>query len=1044
MECVSSPVPLTLYGGVKMVAKRIFVSIFFLVFIFTSFPFSYHINQFQSNHTVVSATSLGEIRKDTFGWTKQYIDKVNQMGVFDPSDNQEPLGEIKRGDYVRWLIKAKGIELKSSSHQFEDLVPSHANYSYIMTAVEEGIVEKTTKFYPDDPLIRADASIWLVRAHSKDASDQANSIAEPLIPAQDGYDEVPKNAIGSLTVCYLPDYQMLGYRYRELDYFRYIMPGNVMFLGEAAHSLYMLTHPPARGGTLTIGQSQEPRTLFSGLDTMSAMTQITSLLYEASTGGYDEFWGSYPSMIKKIPTQENGLWKINKTIGYDGKLKVTMEVTYELRKGLKWADGTPITGDDAVFGYCLYNHPSFPTIHSEMDFWVDGITLDPEDPYKIKVSWNTPYLYANGGSAFMPRAYFEKTFNYHLDTFNLNDKSYYDPSQDDPNTKDIDESFKSKKFLEDEQFIFKCVESDYNQKPMHAGAYKVKKWVQGQSITLESNKNYIFGKPLLDSITFRTIENTDTLLAAAIAGNVDMTLASLSFDQAKKLEKRKGIPQKAVFTPSLTWEHIDLNVDNPILSDVRVRKALLYSIDRQAIVDQFFGGVQPVANSWLPPKHYAYDDTTITKYTWDKEKAAALLDEAGWKLNPETGKREKDGEVFSITFMTTAQNKTREQVQAVIASGWKELGLEVEIENKQPTSFFGYILRERKFDGATAAMYAWIMGPDSNLYSIVNSSQIPTQENTWTGQNYTAFSNKTVDKITNENQQKLDKKEVYTGLKTVQKILTEELPSLPLFYRVSITSVHQDLVNFRPTGTSSADTWNAPLWYWQKEDPTPPPEPPPPPPPPTTGTANFISTPTGAAVTISGVNKGTTPFTLTLPPGAYVATFSLDGYKDIIKEFTITAGKETNVQADLVPVPPPPPPPEKIMIKLTIGSKTIWLIKEGSEQKATLEAPPFIDQVSGRTLVPIRIIVESIGGAVGYDAGERKVTLTKGNNVIELWIGSPMAKINGKNTVIDTNSTDLAPIIVKGRTFLPLRFVAEKFGGKVDYNAKTQEILITF
>lgn len=1038
-------------GGVGMFAKKSLVSIFFFVFIFTSFSFSYSGHTLQVNQADVRAESVGNIRTDTFDWTKEYIDEVTKMGVFDPTDNTDPLLEIKRGDFVRWLVKAKGFEPKTSSHQFKDLPSSHANYAFIMTAVVMGIVEKTSHFFPDKPLLRADASIWLVRAHSKEAIEKADSITEPLIPAQDGYDEVPKNAIGSLTVCYLPEFQMMGYRYRELDYFRYIMPSHVMFLGEAAHSLYMVTHPPVRGGTLTIGQAMEPRTLFVGLDTNSAMTQVTSLLYEGTYGSYDEFWGSYPTLIKKIPTQENGLWKVIKTKGSDGKEKVTMEVTYELRKGLKWADGTPITGDDAIFSYHLYNHPSFPTIHTEMDFWVDNVTLDPEDPYKINFLWNTPYLYANNSIFFMPRAYFEKTFNYHLDSYSLNDKSYYDPTQDDPETENIDESFKSEKFLEDEAFIMKCTESDlkrnkidYNTNPMHNGAYKVKKWVHGQTITLEPNENYIFGKPLLDSITFRTIENTDTLLAAAMAGNVDMTLTGLSFDQAKQLEKKGDkIPQKAVFTPSLTWEHLDLNVDDPILADLRVRKALLYSIDRQAIVDNFFGGIQPVANAWLPPKHAAYDDTTITKYTWDKEKATALLDEAGWKLNPKTNKREKDGEVLTITMMTTSQNKTREQVQAVISSGWKELGLEVIIKNEYAARFFGTTLRERKFDGAVAAMYAWIMGPDTDLYSIVNSTQIPAPDNGFSGQNYTAYSNATVDKITNEHKHKMDRKEVYTGLKTVQKILTEELPSLPLFYRVSINSVHKDLMNFRPTGTSMADTWNAPWWYWEKKDPAPPPKPeppPPPPPPPTTGTAYFTSTPSGATVTINGAVKGTTYFSLILAPGSYQATFSYEGYKDEIKDFTITAGKETIIHAMLVKIPPP----QHIVIKLTVGSKTVWVLKKGTKQEATLEAPPFIDKNSGRTLVPIRIIVEGIEGTVDFNAGERKVTLSKGSTVIELWIGKPIAKINGKSTTIDEKASQLTPMIVSGRMFLPLRFVAENFSGTVDYNAKTQEIIMTF
>lgn len=755
-------------------------------------------------------------KPEYFAYTIDYMYKLLSINLLEEKDVLVPSREITRGEFVDWMVRSLDLKATADQVALTDIKGNTYEKS-ILIAAQNNIINKEGAFTPDASLLRADAAIWLINAKGETAKAEAAKYTEPLIQAQDGYDEVlaHEGAAGPLTVCLLPDYQLMYYRWIAGDEFRYIMSEKPMLAAEACYSIFMLNYPPKRGGTITIGQSQEPKTLFSGLDTMSAMSQITSLLYEGFTGGHDEFWGRFPIMIKRIPTFENGLWKITK----DDKGEVkSMEVTYELRQGLKWADGSDITADDAVFSYHLYNHPSFPTIHSEMDLWIDDVKA--VDNYTIKVFWNTPYLFGNGGIGLMPRKYFESKLNYHLEPFSLVDKTYYDPEKDNPATEEVDESFKSEKFLADEAFINKVVAADaavnydYMRNPMHAGAYKVQKWEQGQSIILEANENYIFGKPLIETITFRTIENTDTLLAAAIAGNVDMTLTGLTFDQAMQLEKREST-QKPRLTPSLTWEHIDLNVDNPDLADKRVRQALLHAIDRQSIVDQFFGGAQPVAYAWLPPRHYAYDDSTITKYEFDKKKAESLLDEAGWKLNA-NGKREKDGKVLTITYMTTAQNKTREQVQAVVASAWKELGIEVITKNEQATSFFTSTLRERKFDGPVAFMYAWVMGPESNLYSIVNSEQCPTPANTFSGQNYTAFKDPTVDKITLENNKKLDKKEVYEGLKVVQEILTKELPSLPLFYRVDVSSCDDALVNFKPQGTSSPLTWNAPWWYWNK------------------------------------------------------------------------------------------------------------------------------------------------------------------------------------------------------------------------------------
>jgi peptide/nickel transport system substrate-binding protein len=175
------------------------------------------------------------------------------------------------------------------------------------------------------------------------------------------------------------------------------------------------------------------------------------------------------------------------------------------------------------------------------------------------------------------------------------------------------------------------------------------------------------------------------------------------------------------------------------------------------------------------------------------------------------------GKQFTITFMTTSGNKQREQVQAVIKSGWEEnLKINVDLKNEQSTSFFTATLRERKFSGPSGAMYAWVMGPTSNLYSIVNSEQIPTEQNGWSGQNYTAYSNEEVDRLTSNILKMLDKQEIYNNLRIVQEHLSRDIPSLPLFYRVDISSRHKNIANFQPTGTSSPITWNASWWYWKK------------------------------------------------------------------------------------------------------------------------------------------------------------------------------------------------------------------------------------
>jgi sugar lactone lactonase YvrE len=126
------------------------------------------------------------------------------------------------------------------------------------------------------------------------------------------------------------------------------------------------------------------------------------------------------------------------------------------------------------------------------------------------------------------------------------------------------------------------------------------------------------------------------------------------------------------------------------------------------------------------------------------------------------------------------------------------------------------------------------------------------------------------------------------------------------------------------------------------------------------------------------------------------------------------------------------------VIVLKIGSSTFTV--NGTEK--TLDSPPIIK--NGRTLVPIRAIVEEIGGSISWDGNEKKVTIVVKDTTIELWIGKPQAKVNGVTKWIDDTNHKVMPEIINGRTMLPLRFVTENLGAKVEWDGTTKTIRITY
>jgi titin len=128
-----------------------------------------------------------------------------------------------------------------------------------------------------------------------------------------------------------------------------------------------------------------------------------------------------------------------------------------------------------------------------------------------------------------------------------------------------------------------------------------------------------------------------------------------------------------------------------------------------------------------------------------------------------------------------------------------------------------------------------------------------------------------------------------------------------------------------------------------------------------------------------------------------------------------------------------------MIIKLIVGSATYYI----NNQTKTMDAAPIIKD--NRTLLPIKYVAEAIGANVVWDNNERKVTISLKETTIELWIGQSSAKVNGGYKLIDSSNNRVTPIIVEpGRTMLPIRFISENLGAKVDWNSSKREVTVTY
>jgi peptide/nickel transport system substrate-binding protein len=355
-------------------------------------------------------------------------------------------------------------------------------------------------------------------------------------------------------------------------------------------------------------------------------------------------------------------------------------------------------------------------------------------------------------------------------------------------------------------------------KGLYNGPYVISEVKLGDHVSFAPNPLFYGQAPKIQKIIVKLIPNTGTMEANLRSGTIDMiSTLGLSFDEAVALDKKvksEKLPYEVTFTPSVTYEHIDLNLRSPMLKDVKVRKALVLGLNRADLTKALFDGRQEPAIHNLSPKDpwFTKDPTKVTIYPYSKREAGKLLDEAGWKMG-EGGYRFKDGKKLSLVFMTTAGNKVRELVQVYLQSQYKQLGIELVVKNQPARVFFGDTMRKLQF--GEMAMFAWVSSPENSPRSVLHSVSIPSEKNGWSGQNFMSWSNKDADTLMDQLDLEFNPAKRVDLVHKITKLYTDDVPVLPLYYRSDVSVIPTNLKNYRVSGHQFSETNVVELWTLQ-------------------------------------------------------------------------------------------------------------------------------------------------------------------------------------------------------------------------------------
>ena len=532
---------------------------------------------------------------------------------------------------------------------------------------------------------------------------------------------------------------------------------------------------PRAGDELAIGITQFPSTLHPSIDLMAAKSYVLAMTRRPITT-FDAQWRLVCMLCTELPSIENGL-AVPLDLP-DGKRGI--RVTYTLQPEARWGDGVPVTTEDVLFTYEVGRNPKSGIANSELYRRIIRIEVKDAKTFTL-VQDKLDFEYAAINDFELLPAHLERA-------------AFADPAQYRIQTR---------------------YDTDPTNPGLYFGPYRITERAAGSHIVLERNPTWWGKPPAFRRIVVWTVENTAALEANLLAGGLDMVAGELGFslDQGLAFDKRHGDRFTILYKPSLSYEHVDLNLDNPVLADKRVRQALLYGIDRRAISEQLFAGRQPVADSFVSPLDWVFTED-VPRYAYDPGKARALLDQAGWHAEGGGIRRNAAGEKLTLELATTAGNHIRELIEEVLQSQWRELGIDVRLKNLPPRVLFGANLTHRNF---TMALFAWISAPENVPRAMLRSDEIPVEERGWRGENFTGFKSEEADRLIDAMEIELDRTKRAGLWHRLEALYAEELPVLPLFFRADAYVLPKWLKGIVPTGHQYPTTLWIENWRVERE-----------------------------------------------------------------------------------------------------------------------------------------------------------------------------------------------------------------------------------
>ena len=467
----------------------------------------------------------------------------------------------------------------------------------------------------------------------------------------------------------------------------------------------------------------------------------------------DPHGNDVPDLAQVVPTLANG------GISANGKT-----VTYHLRRGVKWQDGAPFSSADVKFSWQAVMNPRNNVI--ERRGYDEVASVETPDANTVVFHLKEPF------SPFVDTVFADSDEPYGIIPAHLLAK-YPDLNQ-----------------------------VPFNSQPIGTGPFKVTRFIAGDKVEYAANDAYFRGKPHLRSIVVSFVTDDNTRLTDLRSHAADLAI-QVTPDVIRQARGVRDL--RTLLVPAPYFDALAMNMAHPPLGDLRVRKAIAYALDREALIRNETYGTGTLASADLSKYYWAYDPN-VAGYPFDLKRAAALLDEAGWKMGAD-GIRSQDGKRFELWLAFDRANPTFRKMAVEIQSQLRAVGIDVHAKGYETTMMYASVSAGGIFPGGKydIGLSPWIAGADPD-----DSQQWMCAYQPPNGYDITHFCNAEFDAAERIALSHTDRPTRLAAYSKTQRMLVEQLPMAFLYYQPLMYVMNPDLKNFNPNGI--VEGWNAAEW----------------------------------------------------------------------------------------------------------------------------------------------------------------------------------------------------------------------------------------